>query len=105
MKNSLSDFGVKPGVVVNIGIKSGIDEFTEPPTISSQCCVRRTQRAFNPTQEPESALLLHQFGASIGGPILKRNGFTLETTKAQWTKSESADRRQPGHFAGRQGRP
>ena len=82
-----ADFGSKPGVVVNIGIKSGTDDIHGSAYYFHRNSAFDARNYFNPTPQPFSALLLHQFGASIGGPIKKQSGFTLRTTKACATKS------------------
>ena len=73
-----ADFGEKPGVVVNIGIKSGTDQIHGSCILLPSECSLRCAKLFRPHVRPfngrtakAAALLLHQFGASIGGPIVK----------------------------------
>src|SRR5208337_3002160 len=66
-----ADFGEKPGVVVNIGIKSGTDQIHGTAYYFHRNAAIDARNYFNPAPQPLSALLLHQFGASIGGPIIK----------------------------------
>jgi Carboxypeptidase regulatory-like domain len=70
-----AEFGSKPGVVVNIGIKSGTDQVHGSAYYFHRNSAFDARNYFNPTPEPFSALLLHQFGASIGGPIKKQKWF------------------------------
>src|SRR3984893_4802682 len=70
-----ADFGAKPGVVVNIGIKSGTDQIHGTAYYFNRNAAFDARNYFNPSPQPESALGLHQFGASIGGPILKHKWF------------------------------
>jgi Carboxypeptidase regulatory-like domain/TonB dependent receptor len=70
-----ADFGAKPGVVVNIGIKSGTDAIHGSAYYFHRNSAFDARNYYNPTPEPISALLLHQFGASIGGPIKKGKWF------------------------------
>jgi Carboxypeptidase regulatory-like domain/TonB dependent receptor len=70
-----ADFGVKPGVVVNIGIKSGTDQIHGSAYYFNRNAVFDARNYFNPTTEPVSAVSLNQFGASIGGPIIKGKWF------------------------------
>jgi len=70
-----ADFGSKPGVVVNIGIKSGSDQVHGTAYYFHRNSAFDARNYFNPSGTPLSALLLHQFGASIGGPILKNKWF------------------------------
>ena len=70
-----ADFGEKPGVVVNLGIKSGTDQVHGTAYYFHRNAAFDARNYFNPSPQPVSALLLHQFGASIGGPILKDKWF------------------------------
>jgi hypothetical protein len=70
-----ADFGAKPGVVVNIGIKSGTDQIHGTLYYFNRNSVYDARNYFNPSPQAFSALNLHQFGASIGGPILKNKWF------------------------------
>jgi len=66
-----ADYGQKPGVVVNIGIKSGTDQLHGTAYYFNRNSAYDARNYFNPSPEPFSALNLHQFGASVGGPIIK----------------------------------
>jgi hypothetical protein len=70
-----ADFGAKPGVVVNIGIKSGTDQIHGSAYYFNRNAAYDARNYFNPSPEPLSAVSLHQFGASIGGPIIKGKWF------------------------------
>ena len=70
-----ADFGEKPGVVVNIGIKSGTDQIHGTSYYFTRNAAVDARNYFNPSPQPVSALILHQFGASIGGPIIKNKWF------------------------------
>jgi hypothetical protein len=70
-----ADFGEKPGVIVNIGIKSGTDTIHGTAYYFHRNAAIDARNFFNPSPQPVSALLLHQFGASIGGPIVKGKWF------------------------------
>ena len=70
-----ADFGAKPGVVVNIGIKSGTDKIHGTAYYFHRNSAFDARNYFNPSGTPLSALLLHQFGASLGGPIIKNKWF------------------------------
>jgi hypothetical protein len=70
-----ADFGQKPGVVVNIGIKSGTDQIHGTGYYFHRNAALDARNYFNPAPQPVSDLLLHQFGASIGGPIIKGKWF------------------------------
>lgn len=70
-----ADFGQKPGVIVNIGIKSGTDQIHGTGYYFHRNEAFDARNYFNPAPQPVSDLLLHQFGASIGGPIIKGKWF------------------------------
>jgi hypothetical protein len=70
-----ADYGAKPGVLVNIGIKSGTDEMHGTAYYFHRNAAFDARNYFNPSPQPTSALLLHQFGASLGGPIKKKKWF------------------------------
>lgn len=77
-----ADFGQKPGVVVNIGIKSGTDKMHGTAYYFHRNAALDARNYFNHELDPltgkpaEAAnLLLHQFGASAGGPIIKGKWF------------------------------
>jgi hypothetical protein len=66
-----ADYGNKPGAIVNLGIKSGTNQFHGTAYYFHRNNALDARNYFNPTGSPLSALRLHQFGASGGGPILK----------------------------------
>jgi len=70
-----ADFGEKPGAVVNIGIKSGTDQIHGTAYYFHRNSAFDARNVFNPAPQPLSALRLHQFGASVGGPIVKDKWF------------------------------
>jgi hypothetical protein len=70
-----ADYGAKPGVVVNMGIKSGTNGIHGSAYYFHRNQAFDARNYFNPKPQPTSALLLHQFGASVGGPIFKDKWF------------------------------
>jgi hypothetical protein len=77
-----ADFGEKPGVVVNIGLKSGTDQIHGTSYYFHRNAEFDARNYFDHTLDPltlqpakPAALLLHQFGASLGGPIVKSKWF------------------------------
>src|SRR6185312_2849186 len=70
-----ADFGQKPGVVVNIGIKSGTDDIHGTAYYFHRNAAFDARNYFNPAPQPVSDLILHQFGASAGGAIIKDKWF------------------------------
>jgi hypothetical protein len=70
-----ADFGVKPGVVMNIGLKSGTNDLHGTAYYFHRNSAFDARNYFNPAPTKLSALLLHQFGGSLGGPIKKDKWF------------------------------
>jgi hypothetical protein len=66
-----ADYGWKPGAIINVGIKSGTNSFHGSTYYFNRNSALDARNWFNPSSQPVSALNLHQFGASAGGPIIK----------------------------------
>jgi hypothetical protein len=74
-ENQGAEYGWKPGAVVNIGLKSGGNVFHGTSYYFHRNSAFDARNFFNPGPQPVAALLLHQFGASAGGPIVKDKWF------------------------------
>jgi hypothetical protein len=70
-----ADYGVKPGVVMNIGIKSGTNDLHGTAYYFTRNAAFDARNYFDPAPSPVSALIMHEFGASLGGPIKKDKWF------------------------------
>ena len=70
-----ADYGVKPGVVMNIGIKSGTNDIHGSAYYFTRNSAFDARNYFNPAPQPVAALLMHEFGVSFGGPIKKDKWF------------------------------
>jgi hypothetical protein len=70
-----ADYGVKPGVVMNIGIKSGTNNIHGTAYYFHRNAAFDARNYFDPAPEPVAALLMHEFGVSLGGPIKKDKWF------------------------------
>ena len=70
-----ADYGVKPGVVMNIGIKSGTNDLHGSAYYFHRNSAFDARNYFNPAPQRLSTLLMHQFGASLGAPIIKNRWF------------------------------
>jgi hypothetical protein len=70
-----ADYGVKPGVVMNLGLKTGTNAIHGSAYYFHRNSAFDARNYFNPPPSPVSALILHEFGASIGGPIKKNKWF------------------------------
>jgi outer membrane receptor protein involved in Fe transport len=70
-----ADYGFKPGAIINIGIKSGTNMLHGSAYYFNRNAATDARNWFNPAPDPVAALNLHQFGASLGGPIVKNKLF------------------------------
>jgi Carboxypeptidase regulatory-like domain/TonB dependent receptor len=70
-----ADYGVKPGVVMNLGLKSGTNAVHGTAYYFHRNSAFDARNYFDPAPSPVSALILHEFGASVGGPIKKDKWF------------------------------
>ena len=61
--------------MVNIGLKSGTNDVHGTAYYFHRNSALDARNYFNPEPQPLSDLLLHQFGASVGGPIIKDKWF------------------------------
>lgn len=66
-----AEYGWKPGAVVNIGLKSGTDAFHGTAYYFTRNSAADARNFFDTVGNPLAPLILHQFGGSIGGPIVK----------------------------------
>ncbi|MGB8653514.1 MAG: TonB-dependent receptor [Candidatus Acidiferrales bacterium] len=70
-----ADYGVKPGVVMNIGIRSGTDQIHGTAYYFTRNSAADARNYFDPAPESVADLIMHEFGGSIGGPIKKDKWF------------------------------
>ncbi len=70
-QNPKAEFGWKPGEVVNVGIKSGTNSMHGTAYAFGRDGAWDARNYFNPVGEPQSPLQLENFGATVGGPIIK----------------------------------
>lgn len=70
-----AEYGWKPGAIVNIGIKSGTNELHGSAYYFHRNSALDARNFFNPRPDPISALRLHEFGVSVGGPIKREKLF------------------------------
>ena len=78
-ENQGAEYGWKPGAVVNIGLKSGTNQFHGTAYYFHRNSALDARNYFDPAPDPVSSLLLHQFGASVGGPIIRDKLFFFGT--------------------------
>jgi len=70
-----ADYGLKPGAIINVGIKTGTNHFHGSTYYFNRNAATDARNYFNPKPDAIAALNLHQFGASAGGPIVKNKLF------------------------------
>jgi Carboxypeptidase regulatory-like domain len=70
-ENPRAEFGWKPGAVVNVGIKSGTNQYHGTAYAYGRENSWDALNYFTAPGSPESTVNLEQFGGSIGGPIRK----------------------------------
>ncbi|MFZ0520355.1 MAG: TonB-dependent receptor [Candidatus Acidiferrales bacterium] len=66
-----SEYGWKPGAVVQLGLKSGTNQFHGSAYYFARNSAADARNYFDPVGQPLSPLILHQFGGSAGGAIVK----------------------------------
>lgn len=66
-----AEYGDKPGAIINVGIKSGTDQLHGSMYYFHRNAALDARNWYDAAPATASAVLLHQFGASLGGPILK----------------------------------
>src|SRR5207302_10255604 len=111
-ENPPAEYGWKPGAIVNLGIKSGTNDVHGTAYDFERNNAFDARNFFNPKIDPNTglaspqrALRLHQFGGSIGGPIVKNKTFIFgayEAIRAQVGNSFTATSPTtvPSSFAG-----
>ena len=76
-----ADFGQKPGVVVNIGIKSGTDQIHGTAYYFNRNSAYDARNYFNPSPDVFSALNLNLLELRLAGRSLRTNGFISRIMK------------------------
>ena len=66
-----AEYGWKPGAVVQLGLKSGTNQFHGSAYYFARNSAADARNYYDPIGQPVSPLILHQFGGSAGGPIVK----------------------------------
>ena len=74
-ENPPAEYGWKPGAIVNLGIKSGTNDIHGTAYGFERNAAFDARNFFNPSPDPQRALRQHQFGGSLGAPIIKNKTF------------------------------
>jgi len=99
-ENPPAEYGWKPGAIVNVGLKSRTNDVHGSVYDFERNNAFDARNFFNPKIDPNTglaspqrALRLHQFGGSLGGPIVKNKTFIFgayEAIRAQVGNSFTA---------------
>ena len=74
-QNPKAEYGWKAGEVVNVGIKSGTNSLHGSAYAFGRDGSWDARNFFNPVGQPQLPLQLENFGATVGGPIIKNKLF------------------------------
>jgi hypothetical protein len=74
-ENPPAEYGWKPGAIVNVGLKSGTNDYHGTVYDFERNNFFDARNWFNTKPDPQKALRLHEFGANIGAPIIKNKLF------------------------------
>jgi len=70
-ENPPAEYGGKNGAYVNIGVKSGTNGFHGTAYAFGRDSAMDARNYFNPPPQLQRSVSLQQFGATVGGPIIK----------------------------------
>jgi hypothetical protein len=82
-QNPKAEFGWKPGVQVNLGLKSGTNNIHGTAYAFGRDGSWDAANFFQPPAEPNPPLSFEQFGATVGGPIKKDKLFWFLAFESQ----------------------
>ena len=85
-----AEYGWKPGVAANVGVKSGTNAIHGTAFAVGQTDKLNARNPFNPAPNPKPELNYEQYGATAGGPIKKDKLFYFS-----WGSRESSLSREP----------
>jgi outer membrane receptor protein involved in Fe transport len=81
-ENPPAEYGWKPGAIINLGIKSGTNNVHGSAYGFERNSAFDARNFFNTEPDPQRALRQHQFGGSIGAPIIKNKTFIFGAYEA-----------------------
>ncbi len=76
-ENAPAEYGWKPGAIVNVALKSGGNEFHGTSYYFGRNAALDARNLFNTEPAPKKPLRLHQFGGTLGGPVVKNRAFAF----------------------------
>jgi hypothetical protein len=89
-ENPKAEYGWKPGAVVNVGIRSGTNQFHGSAYAFGRNGSWDARSVFNPAPNPVLPVELKQFGGVAGGPINQEGRALL----LRWLRGPAFQRRQ-----------
>jgi Carboxypeptidase regulatory-like domain len=82
--NFLPEFGRNTGAVVDVVTRSGSNQFHGSAYEFNRVNAMAARDYFNPSPDPQNPFVRNQFGASLGGPIVKDKTFFF--VNAEWDR-------------------
>src|SRR5260370_19550382 len=82
-QNPPAEYGWKPGAVVNVGIKAGINILHGTAFAFGRDGAMDARNFFNTAPNPKLPRTLEQYGGSLGGPIIKDKAFFFGAYEGQ----------------------
>ena len=82
--NFLPEFGRNSGAIIDIVTKSGTNEFHGTAYEFNRVNALAARDYFNPSPDPQNPFTRNQFGASLGGPIVKDKTFFF--VNSEWDR-------------------
>jgi len=82
-QNPPAEYGWKPGAIVNVGLKSGTNGLHGSAFAFGRDGALDARNYFNAVPNPKLPRTLEQFGASLGGPIIKDKAFFFGAYEGQ----------------------
>jgi hypothetical protein len=82
-QNPPAEYGWKPGSIVNVGLKSGTNSVHGTAYAFGRDTPLDARNYFNPITQAKNPRNLEQFGASVGGPIIKDQLFYFGAYEGQ----------------------
>jgi len=82
-ENPRAEYGWKPGAIIDIGIKSGTNTLHGTAYAYGRDTALDARNWYDVAPEPKAGVGLEQFGATVGGPILKDKLFFFANYEGQ----------------------
>src|SRR5579863_8871732 len=77
LQNPPAEYGWKPGAIVNVALKAGTNQFHGTAYYFGRNAALDARNLFNAEPAAKRPLRLHQFGGTLGGPVVKDRVFVF----------------------------